>query len=110
MVLVCVGDSGDGNSESRSVLSGFTCFCQDKCQPIVVASMVARVGPLAKADPRVVPSFNAGNPSRHKAPTDAVNIEYSWCCQTFEQWKNPWGSGYIGDYTTQLRGDYNKPW
>ncbi len=51
MVLVCVGDSGDGNSESRSVLSGFTCFCQDKCQPIVVASMVARVGPLAKADP-----------------------------------------------------------
>ena len=29
--------------------------------------------------------------------------------KTIEQWKNPGWLGYIGDYTTQLYRDYNKP-
>ena len=31
------------------------------------------------------------------------------CLDTCEQWKNPGCLGYIGDYTTQLYGDYFKP-
>ena len=36
-----------------------------------------------------------------------------WCgslAAWYEQWKNPGWLGYIGDYTTQLSRDYNKPW
>ena len=38
------------------------------------------------------------------SPVQMVNESNS-----FEQWKKPGYLLYIGDYTTQLCGDYNKP-
>ena len=37
------------------------------------------------------------------------NISKKHVLKSSEQWKNPGWLGYIGDYTTQLYRDYNKP-
>ncbi len=45
-----------------------------------------------------------------KRQVEVVGMFIILFTKTFEQWKKPGCLGFIGDYTTQLCGDYKKPW